>query len=118
VIRRNKNMEEIITESKQDGCIGLLWKGKTSKWMSDGKIHSRTTLSLLKRRSCSGCPECEWIEEFLREDISLMSEKDTILHNIEHNKLYRIKFYFSRDFETGYGEIDDYEFEEVNDGTY
>ena len=98
----------------RDECIGLLWKGKVSTWVTEGKIHSRTTLNLLKRRSCPGCPACGWIEEFLEEDIDLMDKEDTILSNIEHNKLYRIKFYFSRDFETGHSEIDGCEFEEVD----
>ncbi len=95
-------------------CIGLLWRGKVSTWVKDGTINSRTTLTLLKKRSCPGCSECGWIEEFLQEDIALMDKEDTILSSIEHNKLYRIKFYFSEDFETRHSEIDEYEFEEVD----
>ena len=95
-------------------CIGLLWEGKVSSFLEDGSIHSNSSLILLEGRSCTGCAKCEGQKELILEDVGAACQNSNILPDIEDGKLYRLNIFFVRDFESGYEEIDGYDFVEVD----
>jgi len=106
---------DIIESSEEILCEGIVWRGRVSSWCSDGVIQSKKSISILKRKSCKGCVHCEWLQDFLKEDIG-MNEKEDVLSNIEDGKLYMVFFNFIKDYESGYEEIDGWELKEVPDG--
>ena len=106
---------EMSDNGKTEECIGLLWRGKVSSWVSDGSIYSKTGLILSKRKSCRGCANCRWQRELVAEDIYSDNFGSNILADIEDGKLYRLHIYLTKDFESGYEEVDSYEFVEVDE---
>jgi len=105
-----------LSESKEpeEPCKGLFWRGRVTSWFNGVSVTSRKSLNLLKRKSCKGCEYCDWVYEYLHEDLSNF-QKDDIIGKIEDGKLYQIQFNSSRDFESGWDEIDDWEFVEVKE---
>lgn len=88
-------------------CKGLIFRVRESRFMSlSGAITSKREYRPLKRLSCAGCPQCEWIEGDLRElDFQFVNggkDGDTVQLKMTN---------IGRDPETGY--IDDYDLEFV-----
>jgi len=90
-------------------CKGLVFRGFSSMFFSDGRLEERRGIRLLKRESCAGCEKCGFILDDLSEQVIIGS---MIIPEIEHGKLYEvIVTNESRDWETGY--VDDYDLEVV-----
>jgi hypothetical protein len=104
----------LLTPSQPEPCKGLLFKGRVSSWFDGKNIHTKKSLMLLKRKSCSGCEYCDWQYEYLKEDSACFSDED-IIGDIEDGKLYTTKFSVVRDFETGFEEVEGIEFIEVEE---
>lgn len=51
-------------------CKGLIFRYSSNLYMSAHRsIEDRRSLRLLKRDSCSGCDNCYWMWEHLKEEI-------------------------------------------------
>jgi hypothetical protein len=71
----------------RENCKGLYWRAEVSSYCYEGRIGVKKTLKLLKRKSCKGCEQCGWVQEFLNEDVFNDPEID-YLADIEHGKMY------------------------------
>lgn len=77
------------SHEKVTECKGRVYRFSVCNSQSlDGHIMQVQRFRLLKRQSCSGCPECEWMEEVIKEDCSLDTMPDT--RKCEHKKRYRL----------------------------
>ncbi len=103
---------DLSEAEKVEPCRGLYWRGRVNIWCNENIIQSKKSVQLLKRKSCSGCEYCDWILEFIKEDMGSQTGFDP-LADIEDGKIYQIVFDSSRDFESGYDEIDGWYLEEV-----
>lgn len=62
-------VEEKTTEPEK--CGGLFFRCSQDCWIgSDGDVNYRFRFRWLKRRSCTGCLQCDWLWENLDDDIS------------------------------------------------
>jgi hypothetical protein len=85
---------------------------------SYNSIEVRKSLRLLKKMSCPGCEKCEWLWDFLNEDIWAIAspgENNDYVGNIKDGKIYTYYAHTSQGFEDLYPEIDCIEFVEVKD---
>ncbi len=88
-----KKLKDMKTKSKdeEERCKGLFFRGTTNNYLSSHKsIEVRKSLRLLKTKSCKGCGHCEWIWEYIEEEISDGSFND-YLQDIDCDKIYTIK---------------------------
>ncbi len=91
--------------SKAPKCKGLFWRGTMTSYLSKHfSIEVRKSLRLLKRKSCTGCPKCEWVWEYFKDGTQ---EVGDYLQDIKENKIYT---YFVH---ADGGEVDYLEFREV-----
>lgn len=107
--------ELLKLEKEESKCKGVFWRGWVSTYLSQYKsVEVRKSLRLLKRKSCPGCEKCEWIWDFINEEIygGDMYCSD-LLSNIENGKTYTYKIDGGWDWETGIWEIDGFYFKEV-----
>ena len=84
-------------------CKGLVFRGFHSMFVAgDMTIQRKEGIRLLKRKSCQGCPECEfnyWMMDNIREEVSMGS---LIMPEIHHGELYTVRVINeTRDWETG-----------------
>lgn len=86
----NLNIEEL-----KNSCKGRVYRCTINQYYSSHKsIEVRKSLRLLKRESCSGCEKCEWLDEFLSEEISNLSytyNKGDYLQDLSGDKKYKLK---------------------------
>lgn len=105
--------EEINPDIK--GCKGLFWRAEVSTFLSNyqngynKQLEQRLKLRFLKRRSCKGCEQCDWLWNYLSED----PESFIDLSEIESGKVYTYKVHSSQGYYDLYPEIDEIEFIEV-----
>ena len=102
------SVKEELIDQTADECKGIFWRASESQFMSTHKsIESRKSLRLLKLKSCPGCKHCDWMWDYIKED---MSETIDILNDLVPGKLYqyRVNTYF--DTEAGVYEVDCSEF--------
>lgn len=103
-------LEEVKVETAQ--CKGLFWRGSISSFISSYKsIEVRKSLRLLKKLSCPGCENCDWIWEELGNEY--ISFEDSL--EIKHGKLYTFKIHSSQGYYDSYPEIDGIEFIEIKE---
>ena len=106
-----------ITKKYDKKCKGLYWRGLESSYLSSYKsIEARRSLRFLKRKSCHGCEECDWIWDFLKEDLA---DNYCHINHVEDGQLYTIKINKTQGYYDLYPEIDSIEFikmEEKNEG--
>lgn len=102
-------MNKLLSEYKNSpACRGLIFRCRINRFINKrGEYVETTRMIPLKRKSCSGCEECDWLMEFLSEDINL--EIGSPINNcVQDNALYQYTVtYSSRDWETGI--VDDLE---------
>ena len=53
----------------KDKCKGLFFRCYKNSHFTNGTISSKIELRFLKRMSCKGCSSCDWMDEFISEDI-------------------------------------------------
>ncbi|MFA5355284.1 MAG: hypothetical protein WC302_00900 [Candidatus Paceibacterota bacterium] len=98
--------EEIVKLAEEKICQGIFFRGSVSKYYSGLKIAYHQELKLLKRKSCSGCPECAWIWD----DLAMSMDNFIWPKVIKHGALYSIRITNKhRDWESGI--VDDYDIE-------
>ena len=88
-------------------------KGKVYKYISGmfigrtGNVIYKQELRPMKKKSCKGCEQCDWISDALSED--LLSDKFPIIDDLKIGELYKLVVVNAfADWETGY--IEDFDF--------
>lgn len=110
----NLSILDVYENPERISCKGVFWRGSVSTFLSQyNSIEVRRSLRLLKRMSCSGCVRCDWIWDYIKEQIADELEDGSILKDISHGKIYTYKTVSSRDWETGVEEVEEIYFEEV-----
>ena len=89
-----------------DQCKGLVFRGYSSTFFSNGRIERREGIRILKSKSCPGCDnKCS---SHILEDIHDDLDMDIlVLPSIEDGKLYFLEYKLLSTDE--YGNVDDYE---------
>jgi len=71
-------------------CKGRFFRGHINNFLnSKGHIVSTIKLIPLKRKSCSGCEHCGWVDEVLNEEIQ-ESYGNILLKDIKDQGLYEL----------------------------
>lgn len=101
-----------IKENYSDStCKGLYFRASESSYLSSHRsVESRKSLRLLKRHSCSGCSECEWLWDLITEDVNAAD----LLRDISHGYIYTIEVDSSQGYYDDYPEVDSIEFVKIN----
>jgi hypothetical protein len=96
-----------LLEEKKSECVGKFFRAQRSYFMTgNGGFSLQIRMTPLKRKSCPGCKDCEWIMDEIQEGISC--ETPPLIESVENGKIYKIGFAnISTDFETGY--VDGYD---------
>jgi len=105
-----KELDVLSNKEDKKSCKGLFWRGRESSYFNGTEYHSKKSIHLLKRKSCSGCESCDWFTDFLNED-----EYNEQLEIVEHGKTYIIELETSEDWETGHIEVDGWFLVEVEE---
>jgi hypothetical protein len=83
---------ELSTKKSTTECKGKVYRCYINQYYSYHKsIEVRKSLRLLKKESCSGCEKCDWVDEFLSEDI-MCSEDNDYLKDLKGDKKYKLCF--------------------------
>lgn len=111
-----RNLEEQAMDGAKDAhvCKGLFYRGRVSSFLDKkGGYTYQERMVPLKRMSCPGCDQCEWLRDSLSESVSY---GDTpVIKDIKDGAMYSLKVVNeSRDFETGHIDSWDMEFVEVS----
>jgi len=77
-----------VENPEKDHCIGLIFRGYRNFYMQGGKIELKQGIRLLKRKSCPGCNDCEYLLEDANESISCGS---LIFPEIEDGAEYSVR---------------------------
>lgn len=105
----NKLLDKFDASEKTIKCKGLIFRGKQTGFMNKrGEYIYQERMSLLKRKSCTGCPDCYYFIEMLSEDVN--SKILPIIDNIVDNQLYKLNIVnICKNWETG--DVDNYDLE-------
>ena len=86
-------------------CKGQNYRCRLNTYISvnSGDVVESIKMVPLIRKSCSGCEKCEWLIEYLTEDMSSLSVGDSVMpDDLEHDALYTLAVVdSSTDWETG-----------------
>lgn len=107
-----------VKENKEIECKGLFWRANVSSYMAktdDKGIYKNLTLKkkliFLKKRSCKGCGECN----FIFDEINDMYQNDpTFIDHVKHGKIYTAKILTTYNYYDGI-EVDGIEIVEVKE---
>ncbi len=99
---------------KENKCKGIFWRGTVSSYISiHNSIETRKSLRLLKRMSCTGCEQCDWIWDFIKEDMCNIDGDH--LPTIENGKIYTYHVSSSQGYYDSYPEIDSFDFIQIKE---
>ena len=88
-------MKGLILDKKKSDCKGLVFRGSVNPFLSAHRsFEVKKSLRLLKRKSCPGCKDCEWVWENMNQDLYDAGRVD-ILEDIEDGKIYKLKWTWS-----------------------
>jgi len=108
-------VKELREEKESKPCKGLFWRASVGSYLSKySSIEVKKSLRLLKNRSCSGCPECDWLWENIKEDVCIGNNCDYV-GDIKHGAIYTYVVHSSKGYLGLYPEIDYVEFMEVEE---
>ena len=108
-----KHLKDNLIEDKSEKvCKGKFFRASVNGFMSaDGTYTYQERMKPLKRMSCSGCADCDWIEDDLKEFIN-NEMFPAVEGGIENGAIYTLAVTeISRDWESGV--VDDYELQFV-----
>ena len=99
---------EFERQSKANNCTGLVFKGSSQVYMTNGRITYKQSVRLMKRMSCD-CDTCLYMLDSINEDIAC-DHPPIFPKQIKDGKFYSVRVINeSRDWETGI--IDDWDTE-------
>ena len=106
------NLEEIEVDNTSCNGSGLIYRGYHSEYVPGrGGLGITEGFRQLKRKSCK-CPKCQSILDNWAEDVAEGTPIRVSPEGIRDGKLYKLFFLpGSPDWETGYIDVDDWEFE-------
>ena len=92
------------TPVESDGCIGVYFRYTENNYFVKGRLIFQKQLSMLKKRSCSGCDTCGWILDDAQNGISDFGEEFfEFPPTLRHGDIVELGFIVdSTDWETGY----------------
>ena len=90
-------------------CNGMVFRGRLNAFVnSKWEYVYQERMLPLKRKSCPGCEQCGYLDEYLHEFTSMGTLP--IIENIEHGAIYSLQVVNqSREWETGI--VDDWDIE-------
>ncbi|MCK5020020.1 MAG: hypothetical protein KAS32_23405 [Candidatus Peribacteraceae bacterium] len=92
-------------------CKGVVYRASVYSGMTKLGPMFRVRLKKLKRKSCPGCENCDWVEESLQEGTGIINMND-----VEDKKMYTPRICNQQtDWETGYVDGYDFRLEEVKE---
>lgn len=110
------NLLECIDEDDDHvPCKGLFFRCEVSSYVSGTTIGTHKKLRLLKRKSCKGCSQCDFVWEVITEDATAYFGSEDYLFGLENGKIYRPNVITSQGYFDLYPEVDGLEFVEVKD---
>jgi len=91
-----------LDPKKQEGkCKGLIFRGKLNTFFSIDKYVYQESMVLLKKKSCPGCQECQ----FLLDDLPEMLDRGNLINDFEDGALYKLEMSnVITDWETGHAD--------------
>jgi len=98
-------MQDMTQDFKEEirgpDCKGKIYRCIINNHIDNsGSYVQKTSMKLLKRKSCSSCVKCDWFDEAIQEDVYNLGE--VIIEDPIHNLLYEITAVEnSVDWETG-----------------
>jgi hypothetical protein len=96
----------------ENECKGLFFKYIVNDYHSDFSLIKKQTLRFLKRKSCKGCPFCDFIKNDMGESFGYFY----FPKSGKHGDVYRIvNITDNTDFETGHVDEWHYEFVKVDE---
>lgn len=97
-------------QEEKSTCKGLFFRAVRNKfYIKEKRIVEHLELRFLKKKSCPGCEKCDFLWYDLQE-----SDESISLSHIEQDKIYSpVITNISRDWETGYIEDWEIEFQEI-----
>lgn len=93
-----------VKVNNENNCKGLFWRGEINKYIHNKKIVDQVSLRFLKKRSCTGCPQCDWLWDYIQDTIHLKGAVN--LNGIEHSKIYTYYVNSSQGYYDLYPEIE------------
>ena len=63
-------LQQDQTDEDYKPCKGYFYRASLNHYANDDVIRTDVRLTKLKRKSCKGCGECDWVNEFIREHFS------------------------------------------------
>ena len=102
-------------EQSKEPCKGLFWRGHITSEYEDGVIRTSKSLVLIPEKSCHGCEHCDWIHDYLLEDIKCY-KYDDVLDGLVDGHVYKIALDFGYDFDSGFPELDGWDLKEIDVG--
>lgn len=105
-----KSLPSLVKEKPKE-CKGLIFRAWPTIYVNGGEYVETTKMRLLKRKSCKGCPKCDYMMSDLHEQSC--DGRGAIMPEIPNpNKMYKLEYTnIGYDWETGY--VDDWEMEFV-----
>ena len=78
-----------VNATPKSPCKGLFFRGRESIYIDkkDSFIYQQKMIPL-KKKSCKGCPQCEWLRESLKERYSL--DCAPIIENLTDGATYKL----------------------------
>jgi hypothetical protein len=107
------NFETISTPRKDDEeeCKGLIYRCSVNKYINSQNAYVETIrMTPLIRKSCKGCEKCDWLHEYMHEDVSNLYYDESLFTEVSpvHGAVYSYHVTsMSRDWESGHTEIDE-----------
>ena len=100
-------------EDPKDDCKGKIYKYVVNTYVDyRGNYTQKSTMRLLKRKSCKGCQKCDWFEEAIQQHEYDMG--DIFIEKPKNNALYTIiAISGDIDYETGYPDGYELEFRRI-----
>lgn len=99
-----------IDKPDTEECRGKIYKYIINKYIdNNGNYTQKSTMRLLKRKSCKGCLRCDWLDEAIQE--YLHASGNIYVEKPAHDSLYEIVVIDGDvDYETGCPDGFDLEF--------
>lgn len=103
----NLRMKSLTPEQKE--CQGKVYRAKRSVFLDkNGALVSLIRMTPAKRKSCPGCKNCGWIEDYLKETVNEGEEYTPAISDVETGAYYNL--YFQPDPQDWEGHVDGGEF--------
>lgn len=81
--------ESMSTDTDELPCKGLYYRCKVNTFLNaKGEYVHQERMVLLKRMSCSGCPQCLYLKDELRESVDPLMDKPPAIDDAIHERIY------------------------------